>query len=82
VLVDVIEWKQLVPEKYFKMVSEILGEKKADIWWTSRIPSFGGLVPKFLVLAGRAEKMYQYIEYAHSSEIEARAMKNDPLGIK
>lgn len=64
----ITRWEEMIDAKYFRMTEEILGEAKSKIWWTIRNPNLGNLTPKFIVLAGRSEKLCQFIQSSYDLE--------------
>lgn len=65
----------MTQEEAEKAVIEILGEEKAKIWWATKNPCFGGLIPIRLVQFGRGHKVYEFIEDA----IDCLELTNETL---
>lgn len=51
-------------------VIQLLGEEKADLWWSLKNPNLGNLSPNFMVQCGREEKLLQWISYTKTENDE------------
>ena len=62
--------RQITAEQTLEMtaiIKEILGPRKASLWWRTRNPLLGNFIPQDMLAAGRARKLYDFVKEAQAA---------------
>lgn len=58
------------------IIKEILSPRKASLWWRTRNPLLGNVIPQDMLATGRARKLYDFVKEAQAANAPPRKVQN------